>query len=66
MKKTLIVVLGLTAAFLLSTTVFSAGLTGDFDYDGDVDGDDLAVFSENFGKTDDTCTLMPALPTGQG
>ena len=32
------------------TMFFSAtGLLGDFDFDGDVDGDDLAAFSENFG-----------------
>ena len=55
MKKISFFVMTLTATFVFATTVFSFGLIGDFDNDGDVDGDDLAVFSENFGKTDGTC-----------
>ena len=32
------------------------GLKGDFDNDGDVDGNDLADFSENFGKSGNFCS----------
>ncbi|CAD7773487.1 hypothetical protein DMNBHIDG_00770 [Candidatus Methanoperedenaceae archaeon GB37] len=28
---------------------------GDFDHDGDVDGSDLAIFAEDFGRTDCPC-----------
>jgi len=56
MKKTLIFLITFAAAFIFATNVFAAGLQGDFDGDGDVDGDDLKVFSENYGKTDDSCT----------
>ena len=28
---------------------------GDFDYDGDVDGSDLAIFAADFGRTDCPC-----------
>jgi len=55
MKKISIFFMTLAATFVLATTVFSLGPNGDFDNDGDLDGDDLAVFSENFGKTDGTC-----------
>ncbi len=56
MKKTFIIIMALTAILTLTTTVFSTGLNGDFNNDGDVDAEDLAVFSKNFGKVDGTCT----------
>jgi len=56
MKKELIITMALAAVFFLAASAFSSGLKGDFDLDGDVDADDLAVFSENFGKTDGICT----------
>ena len=37
-------------------TVFAYDLSGDFDNDGDVDGTDLTVFSENWGKKHRFCT----------
>jgi len=54
-KKTLILIMTLTAAFIFTPAVFSAGLNGDFDNDGDVDAYDLALFSNNFGKTENIC-----------
>ncbi|MCK5231758.1 MAG: hypothetical protein KAR13_15915, partial [Desulfobulbaceae bacterium] len=56
MKKIFIIIMALTAIFTLATTAFSIGLNGDFNNDGDVDAEDLAVFSKNFGKVDGTCT----------
>ena len=56
MKKIFIIIMALTAIFTLATTAFSIGLNGDFNNDGDVDAEDLAVFSKNFGKVDSTCT----------
>ena len=56
MRKAFITIIALSAVFILATSAFSIGLKGDFDNDGDVDAADLAVFSENFGKIDGTCT----------
>lgn len=55
MKKAMMFFVILTVSLLLSVNSVSAALNGDFNFDGDVDGEDLVVFSENFGKTDDTC-----------
>ena len=32
------------------------GMKGDFDNDGDVDGNDLTNFSENYGKSENSCS----------
>ena len=55
MKQALIALVILATVLFLSANAFSQGLKGDFDLDGDVDADDLAVFSENFGKTAGIC-----------
>lgn len=48
--------------------VFFAGahtrLKGDFDNDGDVDGNDLADFSENYGKSGNSCSNYNNCDTG--
>jgi hypothetical protein len=47
-------------------SVAAQNCEGDFDYDGDVDGTDLSVFAEDFGRTD--CppkALAPVEKTGQ-
>jgi len=56
MKKGLITIVAMAAVFFFAANAFSAGLKGDFDLDGDVDAEDLAVFSKNFGKADGACT----------
>jgi hypothetical protein len=56
MQKTSLTIVALMAVFVLASSAFSIGLKGDFDNDGDVDAEDLAVFSENYGKIDGTCT----------
>ena len=55
MKKTTFSILALAGVFVMAAAIVSAELSGDFDHDGDVDADDLTVFSENYGKTDDSC-----------
>jgi hypothetical protein len=55
MKKVSIFAMIFLAVLFFATSVISSGLKGDFDNDGDVDGDDLKVFSDNFGKTTGTC-----------
>ncbi len=56
MKKTTISGMVWIMVFLFVPTVFALGLKGDLNNDGDVDGRDLAIFSKNFGKTEDACT----------
>jgi len=56
MKKNLLFLMVLAASLLFSAGGFASGLNGDFDHDGDVDGEDLTVFSENFGTTAGRCT----------
>ena len=50
MKKFMILALSLGLVCIIVIGAH-AWLKGDFDNDGDVDGDDLAVFSENYGKS---------------
>ena len=52
MKKVMILALSLAMVCFLFTAAHTV-LKGDFDNDGDVDGDDLTVFSENYGKSGD-------------
>lgn len=55
MKFFLLSLMVLGSCVLFSAGGFANGLNGDFDHDGDVDGEDLTVFSENFGTTPGHC-----------
>ena len=55
MKRIVFIALAFFLWFVCAANSFSQGLKGDFDLDGDVDGDDLTVFSRNFGNTDNLC-----------
>ena len=50
MKKLIILLLAMCFVTLTHAGAEIIGLKGDFDLDGDVDGDDMSVFAENFGK----------------
>ena len=55
MKKFMILALSLGMVCVFFTGAHT-GLKGDFDNDGDVDGSDLADFSENYGKSGNSCS----------
>ena len=44
----------------IGTVIAESPCEGDFEYDGDVDGSDLAVFAADFGRTD----CPPGIPAG--
>lgn len=55
MKKNGLLFLVLSLGLLFAVPGQAAGLNGDFDRDGDVDGHDLTVFSENYGSSELAC-----------